>query len=138
MAISFAKVLNSLYLGSSWARIAIRNLLSDKRVRIIAIITIVLNFLAWAGTIFLLRFIGSEQAVLHYNVVFGIDLIGSALRLLIMPATGIAILVANLLLAASLSEPRDRLFSTIFTSVALLANLFIVIAVYFIYLINFS
>jgi len=138
MAITSSKAFHYTYLGAEWARVAIRNLIGDKRIKIITAIALLLNLISWVGGILIIRFLGNEQAVLHYNIVFGIDLIGDPKGVLLIPVAGLLIILSNLLLAASLSDARDKILSIMFLSVSLVSNFFVVLAIYLIYLINFS
>ncbi len=84
------------------------------------------------------RSIGDNLAVLHYNVVFGIDLIGPAFHLYAIPGIGTAIIAINILFAASLSGLRDRAISVIIATASALSNTIAISALYFAYFVNFS
>lgn len=138
MKLGFSKIFNYLFVGIGHLKTALRFLILDRHFRIFIIISAALNLLSWAGAYFLRSLIGSELAVLHYNVVFGIDLIGPASQFFILPLVGLIIFFINCLAAALLFGNRERLLSFVSLITMMIANLFCLISLYFAYLINFS
>lgn len=138
MPLEISKALNYLYLGSHWFRSSLRLLFSDYIVRRIFIVAGAVNLLAWLAAFLLARSIGDSLAVLHYNVVFGIDLIGPAFHLYAIPLIALAIIVINILFAASMSGLRDRAISVIIAAASALSNIIALSALYFAYFVNFS
>jgi len=138
MPLEISKALNYLYLGSHWFRSSLRILFSDLLVRRIFIIAFAANILSWIATFLLARSIKQELAVLHYNVVFGIDLIGPAYRLYIIPAVGLAVIAFNMLFASSVSGLRERALSVMIASITAIACVLTLLSLYFVYFVNFS
>jgi len=138
MKIFFSKTLNYIYIGTAWIKSALKKLLADKLSAVLLAVALFFNILAWVGSYFLNNLIGPDLAVLHYNVVFGIDLVGDAGQLYLTPLLGLVVLIINFLLGALLKDNRDRLIAMMLLSVALLVNIFCLIALYFSYIINFS
>jgi hypothetical protein len=97
-----------------------------------------LQLAAWLEAIFIYRQLSGDLVVLHYNVDFGIDLVGTPTRIFIYPFFGLGIFLLNLGLAAALNTQRDfRIFIHLLLSAALIFGLFLNLALLFVYLINF-
>jgi len=81
----------------------------DRLVFVSLVFAIVTNIILWvmlAG-----KFgIGSERAALHFNVVYGIDFLGSSRNVYELPAAGLVILIANTFLGGLVYE-RHKLFT---------------------------
>lgn len=78
--------------------------ISRNRVFIFTLIaSVVLNLAQWLA---LYSFIPQPSAdtfstvILHYNIYFGVDLIGEWYKIFYIPATGLAVMIGNILLAA--------------------------------------
>lgn len=138
MKLIFSKALNYLYIGVNWFKLALKALLVDKISAILVVTSLLINLLAFIGAWFLNKIIGSDLAVLHYNVLFGIDLVGDANKLFLVPLIGLFILIINILLGTILHSSKDRLISSMLLVTALVVNIFCLIALYFSYVINFS
>lgn len=75
-------------------------------------------------------------AVLHYNIDFGVDLIGESRQLYTIPLLGTIFFVANLI-PLSLSFKKDKFLSHIILTSTLIVNLILSISLGAIYLFNF-
>ena len=71
----------------------------------------------------------SDQATLHYNVVFGVDLVGSKWRLIRLPAGGLLILLVNALISW-LSYRGDRFWSRFAIFFGALLQIPLAVAIY--------
>lgn len=61
----------------------------------------------------------NELFFLHYNIIFGVDLVGEWWKILLIPIGGLIIIIINLLLAAGIYN-SDKVFSrllTVFTAI---------------------
>lgn len=87
---------------------------------------LIINIIHWAILASKIKF-GSNNIVLHYNVVYGADLIDSAQMIYVIPAVALVILAINLALANYFFK-RERLaaffinFSTIIVQLIFLAG----------------
>ena len=88
----------------------------------------------WPYIIVKLRFTG-EQAFLHYNNIFGIDLVGSWWKALLLPIGGLLVLVINYLLGLYCYN-TDKVISRLIVLSAGLFQIFLVWAVYLLVEIN--
>ncbi|MFC1609115.1 hypothetical protein ACFL2R_04110 [Patescibacteria group bacterium] len=89
--------------------------------------------------IFLYYFIGSsgQSVVLHYNAYFGVDLVGSRWQIYLMPLTGLAFIVINLILAIYFFCKKERIAAHILMLTAFMVQLGIVIATISTIMINY-
>jgi hypothetical protein len=104
--------------------------------RIYLLITAGLALFNFALASLILKNVDKDIVILHYNVIFGNDFIGSAWRILTLPLAGLLILIFNFLLSARYLS-RDKLLSHICQLTTVTANIFICLGLYSIYLINF-
>ncbi len=92
----------------------------------------------WLQAAYIYRNLSGDLLVLHYNIDFGIDLVGAPWRIFLYPAYGLGIFLFNWLLAAALHRRfHFRIFANLLLSSALIFSLLICLALMFIYLINF-
>lgn len=138
MKIIFSKFLSYLYRGLTYIRTSLRLLLVNRSFLVITVITVFLNILNWVGVYFLVKAVGTNLAVLHYNVVFGVDLVGDASQFYNVPFFGLVTIIINVLLAGLLNKNNEKLAATIFLVLATIINVFCLTALYFSYIINFS
>ena len=97
-----------------------------------------LNFLLWISVFYINFKASNTTLILHYNVDLGVDLIGLGSNLYVIPLLGLLILVVNLILLLIFLKWSDyRYLAHLLFSVSLLANLFLLISLGPIYLINF-
>lgn len=87
------------------------------------------NILMWIY-IFLKLSKKSDMLFLHYNVIFGVDLVGEWWRILFLPIGGLLIIILNFILALYCYN-QDRLISRFLTVFAGVFEIFLMVAVYF-------
>ena len=106
--------------------------------RFYLIVNLGLNFLIWLF-VFIINANTSQRLIkLHYNVDFGVDLIGEVGRLFIIPLLGLIIIFINIILVAINSKHKNLKFIVnLLLGGALAVNVFLLIALGSIYLINF-
>lgn len=79
-----------------------------------------------------------ELLVLHYNVDFGIDLVGAPTAIYYYPALSLGVFILNLLILAILSKNKYfKILANFLLSAAALFNLFLSVDLLAVYLINF-
>ncbi len=78
---------------------------------------------------------GGRLVALHYNVLFGVDLLGAWYQALALPGIGLVIFVANMLFARQVWE-KEHLLSLLFAAGTIVAELTLFVAVVFITLLN--
>ena len=106
--------------------------------RIYGLVGLILNLLSWLGSILLYRSLGNDLTVLHYNIDFGIDLVGHRGQLFINPILGLSFIILNLvLLLFFVRHKHYKFMSYLLWNSAILANIFLLLAALGVYLINF-
>jgi hypothetical protein len=107
-------------------------------IRILIIILVGLNLLIWFLALFVNYNVSQSLIVLHYNIDFGVDLIGEAKRLYIIPLLGLVIILINKILLMTLFKNEHfKFISYLLLLSALFVNFILLIALSIIYLINF-
>ena len=71
----------------------------------------------------------SDYLFLHYNIIFGVDLVGPWWKILYLPLGGLAIIILNFLLSLYIYN-QDKLISRMLLFFAALFSLFLAWAVY--------
>ena len=106
--------------------------------RLYALVLFLLNIFLWLFAYSI--FIKSNQDLmfLHSNVDFGVDLIGEAKRIFVIPILGLVIFLVNLIISSSLIKLKDfRFLSHLLLGSAIMAHVFLMVSLASIYLINF-
>jgi len=99
---------------------------------------VVVQIIAWLESLFIYRSLSGDLLILHYNVDFGVDLVGMSARIFTYPLIGLGIIVLNLALAAASHRQKDfRIFVHFLLTAALVFGLVLNLALFFVYLINF-
>ena len=136
MRMFWLNLLNSFH---SWRQILVEQMLcvfSLFYVKIYLIIFIIVNSLNWTVAFIINKNVTQDLIYLHYNVIFGVDLIGSAKKVFIMPLLGLIIILINSVLIFFIYK-QEKFIIHLLLSAALLSNLFLLAAIASIYLINF-
>ena len=94
-------------------------------------LAVIIQASAWLQAAYIYRHLSGDLLVIHYNIDFGIDLVGAPWRIFLYPAYGLAVFALNWIIASALYRRQHfRLFANVFS---LLTGL----ALMFVYLINF-
>lgn len=111
---------------------------TDKIIKATFLLSIFLNLLNW-GLIYyrFTRFLAGqeESMILHYNIYFGIDKIGNWTNIYYLPLIGVIVLIINLL-GGYLLYQKDKLISYFFLSAALLCQILLNVATFFVIVVN--
>lgn len=107
-------------------------------IKIYLSIVLAINIFLWFAAAYINNNLNSEQIALHYNVDFGINLIGSPKKIFIIPILGLIFLFLNLGVLLGLRRNKERFFAAhVLLSGALASNIILLAAVLIVYLINF-
>lgn len=101
-------------------------------------IIVILQILNWwqAWTIF--KRLTGDFLILHYNVDFGIDLLGRSKDIFYFPILGLIIVLMNILLAfIFFRRPKGRLLMHLLLSATIIFSVFVNAALFVLFLINF-
>ncbi|MDD2807075.1 MAG: hypothetical protein PHW95_00955 [Patescibacteria group bacterium] len=109
--------------------------LSDKIIRLSFLFAVLANIALWLllvsrSTTF------SDSIPLHYNIYFGIDLIGPWYQFFFMPSIGLGIIVSNFLIGL-LTVKYEKILGHFLAVTAAAAQIFILAAIIAILIINF-
>ncbi len=110
----------------------------DRLIKITLILSVLFNLINWALIYYrFTRFLAGqeESIILHYNIYFGIDKIGNWTSIYYLPLIGIVILLVNLF-GGYLLYQKDKLISYFFLITALLVQILLILATFFIIVVN--
>jgi hypothetical protein len=101
-------------------------------------VLIILNAILWYFVGYINDHVSQGLIFLHYNVDFGVNLIGEASQLYVVPLIGMIIISFNSLISFLLIKKENfNLFSHLLFVVAILCHFFLLASMTAIYLINF-
>lgn len=112
----------------------LRLFLTKRPIQIYGAMIVLVQLLLW-GYIFIQFPPRSETIFLHYNVLFGVDLVGSWWRILLLPIVGLVIAAGNGVVGW-LSYQYDTFFSTVLWATAAYVQIILWFAVYVIVYLN--
>jgi hypothetical protein len=96
------------------------------------------QILAWFQVWFIHRNLSGNILVLHYNVDFGIDLVGDPALIYLYPFFGLGVFLLNLIILAVFYKDKNfKILAHFLLGAAALFGLFLSIALLAVYLINF-
>lgn len=130
------KFLGLFNLKTSNLKSRITDYLSLFYIKAYFIFLLVCNLILWLLCWLIVVNIGQETAILHYNIVFGIDYIGNPHNIYIIPTIGSAWWIINFIIAFLVFK-KDKILSHLLLLSAFVGHLFLGLAIYSIYLINF-
>lgn len=110
--------------------------LRDNNLSLISVATILVNLVAWI-LIFVFLGKGKFNIILHYNVLFGVDFKGSSEQVFIIPMLGLVIFFLNAIIT-KLVYKREKFIAYLLLSTSLVCQIFAVIAIIAIIMINTS
>ncbi len=97
-----------------------------------------LQGLAWFQAINIFRKFTGNFLILHYNIDFGIDLVGDSYKIFYIPLAGFLLTLLNLIVSTVFVRKEGfKILLHLFFSASVLLNAFLNIALFAIYLINF-
>lgn len=138
MKLALFKAVNYIYIGAGAYRRAIADFFLHTTTIIYLSLAVFINLCTWFLAIILSRSLADNLAILHYNVIFGIDRIGAPSSLLMLPLVGLALLTFNFFLAALLVRKQQPAPGHHLLITAIVGNVMILVSTYLIYAINFS
>jgi len=98
--------------------------------------TLLLNLAGWTFLVIFIRPV-DFSIILHYNVYFGVDLIGDWWQAYVLPFMGVVFLIVNFILAYKFYKQKERIASYIFLLASLMIQLGLIIASIGIVMINY-
>lgn len=109
-------------------------LVNDKFMLVSFILTLLLNIILWGFLFWRVR--PTEYPIyLHYNIYFGIDLIGAWYQIYIIPLSGLAVFLINFMISLIIYN-KEKIISYFLMITALLSQLFLILSALFIIYLN--
>ncbi|MBU4455731.1 hypothetical protein KJ586_04445 [Patescibacteria group bacterium] len=136
MEINWLKLLNIIHFGRLNGQEMILNFLSFFCARVYLAVLLGLNLLNWFAAYTINKNVSQNLIVLHYNIDFGVNLIGGAKKIYLIPLLGLIIILINFILSAVIHR-QGKFIVHLLLSGAILANLFLLAGLASLYLINF-
>ncbi|MFA6427466.1 MAG: hypothetical protein WCW16_03405 [Candidatus Magasanikbacteria bacterium] len=93
---------------------------------VLTILGVLFNLASWVWLLLEVPH-STEQVFLHYNILFGVDKIGSWGKIFLVPLIGLIILLANIFFGW-LSYAYDKFMSQVLLTASVIAQIFILIA----------
>ncbi len=107
-------------------------------IKIYFLSAISINLLLWISSYLMHRNISQEISILHYNVDFGIDLIGNKNYFFIIPLLSLFFILLNkMILLILLKRDHFKFLAHFLLGFLLLINIFLALSLFSLYLINF-
>ncbi len=132
------KIYGQVYNAFSKLRLLLKDLYSFIFVKIFSIVLLLLNIFLWIFAYLMYQKSVQDTVILHYNVDFGIDLIGSKANFFVVPALSLFFIILNKIILLLLLKKNDFKFWAYFMlSFLSLFHAFLLMSAFSIYLINF-
>ncbi len=101
-------------------------------------LVIIWQIIAWIQAWLIRSKLTTDILVLHYNVDFGIDMVGSPRQIYFYPLMGLAVFFVNIIILAILHKDKNfKIMAHFLLGAAALFGLFLSTALLAVYLINF-
>ena len=107
----------------------------DKFIRINLFFSLLFNIILWLGLAWQVKSF-AKLISLHYNIYFGIDLLGHWYQIFLLPALGLFFLMINFLLGLVVYR-KEKILSYFLAGASSLIQVIFILATIFIVLINF-
>ncbi|MFH0840371.1 MAG: hypothetical protein V1865_00080 [bacterium] len=132
--------LSKAIVGFNYARKNFREIAGDyfrlAQSRIYLVILLFLNLIAWVMAHLLKINIDQELIFLHYNIIFGRDLVGPIGRIYFWPIIGLGIIILNIAIVLGIYK-RYKVLTQILLITSAICNGLLILALYSLYLVNF-
>lgn len=124
------------YVSNDDLKIGLNELYQDGQTRLFILTALFFNILIWVASILFTANLKDDVVALHHNIYFGINLIGDSRQVYFIPLLGLIILVINIVFSF-LIRMEGGFFTRLFTASAILINIFLLLGLGSIILINF-
>jgi hypothetical protein len=105
-------------------------------IKIFWLITLLINLGLWIFTFLMIGKLPQDLAILHYNIIFGVDSLGAPSELYWLPAVGLMLFLANAIISIFFYK-KDKFLLNLLLSSSIFINIVMGMALYSIYLINY-
>lgn len=136
MKIELSQLINLFHIRNTDLKTGIVNLWRDTKLRALLFVSLFLNIIAWLVGFFINTRVTEKFIALHHNVYFGITLIGTPRQVYFIPFLGLIIIMVNIVFSYLIKE-EDNFFVYVLIISSLLINIFLLLGLGAIMLINF-
>ena len=136
MNINLSQFYNGFRLKIEETKTGCRALWRDTALKIFLLTALLLDGVSWTVSVIINNKTAGDVIALHHNVYFGITLIGAAKEIYFIPFLGLPIITVNGLFLYLIKE-GDKFFLYLFSASAVLVNVFLMLGLAAIVLINF-
>ena len=105
--------------------------------RPLLLVGLLLNSVSWLLSVLITSKVNADIIGLHHNIYFGITLIGSPRQVYFIPLLGLVIIAANAIFSYLIKDD-SRFFMFLFAVSSILVNVFLILGIASIMLINFQ
>lgn len=130
------KFLGKFLFKSQGATKTLSDYFSVTTIRAYWIVTLFLNASLWTFTWLMIKKLPQELAILHYNIIFGVDSLGAPTELYWLPFWALVLFLANGIISIWFYK-RERFLLNLLLGSSIFINLIFGLALYSIYLINY-
>lgn len=134
--VDISKFLTYVYEGREKLWAAVSHLFGSSGIRIYAAALVGLNLLDWLAAYRMNAQASQDLVVLHYNIDFGVNLIGAAGQIYTIPLLGSALIIINFILVSFVFK-KNRFLAHVLLGGGIFANLILLLGTASIALINF-
>lgn len=107
-------------------------------IRFYLILLIGFNLFIWLVAYYININVSQDLIILHYNINFGVDLIGSVRKIFILPLLSLITIIINIIIFFILARHKDFKFIVhLLLGANVAVNIFLFISLVTIYLVNF-
>jgi len=139
--LNISKIIDFLYFWKSNIGDELKNVFSLFHFKIYLILFFLLALLNYSFAFYIYKSVSPESrdlVALHYNVDFGVNLIGESSKVFILPSLGLLIIIINVLLLFSIYKQKNSKFlAHLLFITASISNIYLFIGIITIYLVNF-
>jgi hypothetical protein len=119
-----------------WKAFFSRDFFRSGLVQWVLIASLILNAAIWGFIVFFIRPV-DFPIILHYNVYFGVDVIGGWWQVYFLPIAGLSILLVNTVLGYLFYQQKERIMAHLLLLAAFIAQIGVAIAVASLLIINY-
>jgi hypothetical protein len=132
------KIFNYFYVSQKNFFYFWRDFLGFFFIKLYLIINIILNVILWYGAYWLVKKLPAALVALHYNIDFGINLIGEARNIYIIAVSGSIVFLVNLFLSALLLKREEgKIIAHLLMSLSIVIHFYLAAGLFSLYLVNF-
>ncbi len=136
MKIDWLRIINSFYQARLVVGEMFADFFSSLATKLYLLATFIVNIILWVSAFFIYNLADHGLVILHYNIDFGIDLIGQPREFFILPIFGLMVIIINSWIAMFIGR-KGRFSAHLLLGSALLVNCLLGFILFLLFNINF-